>query len=378
MMNNNINCLYIHIPFCDHICSYCDFYKRIAKKEIIDKYILYLEKEILLKKDLLNNINVIYIGGGTPSSIGIDNLNLLFSILKKYISFKNLIEFSIECNPKDVSEQLILLFKENHVNRISLGIQSFNNKKLKILNRNHDKKIILNCLRLLKKNDFKNVNIDIMYGLPNDNIRLLKNDFKYLKKYNIKHVSCYSLILEQKTILYNKYLKGEFKLFDEDKESQLYYEIQKYLSKLGYNQYEISNYCLNNYECLYNLNTWNNKNYLGIGTSASYYINNRRYTNIKNLELYFKSLDNNEMMFYEEETEDKTSQMYEEIMLGLRKTEGINVKEFNKKYDCDIFSLYSNIDFLIKNNLLSLINNNLFIPKDKLYISNSIINKILG
>lgn len=377
-MNKNYNCLYIHIPFCDHICSYCDFYKRIAKKEIIDKYILYLEKEILLKKDLIKDVNIIYIGGGTPSSIGLDNLNILFNILKKYINFNNLIEFSIECNPKDISDELIYLYKNNNVNRISLGVQSFNNKKLKLLNRNHDKKIILNCLQLLKKNDFRNVNIDIMYGLPNDNIRLLKQDFKYLKKYNIKHVSCYSLILEQRTILYNKYIKGEFKLFNEDKEAKLYYQIQKHLNKLGYNQYEISNYCLNNYECLYNLNTWNNDHYLGIGTSASYYINNKRYTNIKNLDLYFKSLDDNKLLYFEEEVETTLSTMYEEIMLGLRKTEGINIINFNNKYNCDIYKQYPNINFLIKNNFLKVYNNYLFIPKDKLYISNTIINKILS
>lgn len=378
MMNNNINCLYIHIPFCDHICSYCDFYKRIAKKEIIDKYILYLDKELTLKKDLLKNINIIYIGGGTPSSIGLDNLFLLFNNLKKYINFDNLIEFSIECNPKDITNELVNLLIKNKINRISLGVQSFNNKKLKILNRNHDKKIVINCLNILKNNNFKNINVDIMYGLPNDNIRLLKNDFKYLKKYNIPHVSCYSLILEQRTILYNKYLKGEFKLFNEDKEAKLYYKIQKYLNKFNYNQYEISNYCLDNYECLYNLNTWNNNNYLGIGTSASYYIDNKRYTNIKNLDLYFKSLDENKIIYFEEEDETKESQMYEEIMLGLRKTKGINIINFNNKYGCDIFIQYPNINYLIKNNFLCLNNNQLFIPSNKLYISNTIINKILS
>lgn len=380
-MINNIPCLYIHIPFCDHICSYCDFYKRIAKEEVINKYVLYLEKELILKSQdgLLKNINTIYIGGGTPSCIGLNNLNILFSILKKYIDFNNINEFSIECNPKDISNELIKLFKDNKVNRISLGVQSFNNKKLKLLNRNHDKKIILNSLQLLKQNDFSNVNIDIMYGLPNDNIRLLKQDFKYLKKYNIKHVSCYSLILEPRTILYNKYKQGNFKLFNEDKEAKLYYQIQSILFKLGYNQYEISNYCLKGYECFYNLNTWNNNNYLGIGTSASYYINNKRYTNIKNLNSYFESLDQNKMLYFEEEVETKESKMYEEIMLGLRKICGINIINFNNKYNCDILNEYPNINFLIKNDLLKLDeNNNLFIPFNKLYISNTIINKILS
>ena len=379
MMNNNLTNLYIHIPFCDHICAYCDFYKRVAKKELITKYIIYLEKELILKKNLLNNINVIYIGGGTPSSIGIDNLQILFKILQKYINFNNLIEFSIECNPKDISHELITLFKNNKVNRISLGIQSFNDEKLKLLNRNHNKKIAINSLKILNEMNFNNINIDIMYGLPNDNIDILIDDFSFLKQYNIKHVSCYSLILEPKTILYHKYLKGQFEIFDEDKEANLYYLIQNHLESLGYKQYEISNFSLPNYQCHYNLNTWDNNNYLGIGTSASYYIDNKRYTNIKNIDSYFESLDHNNLLYFEEEVENKESKMYEEIMLGLRKTTGININNFNNKYNCNIYEIYPNISFLLDNKFLSLdTNNNLFIPKDKLYISNTIINKILS
>lgn len=378
MMNKSIiNNLYIHIPFCDHICSYCDFYKRIAKKELINKYILYLQKEMELKKDLLKNINIIYIGGGTPSCIGLDNLKILFNSLKQYINFNNLIEFSIECNPIDITDSFIHLLKENNINRISLGIQSFNNKKLKVLNRNHTKKVAIHSLILLKKHNFNNINIDIMYGLPNDNFYLLKQDFKYLRKYNIKHISCYSLILEPKTILYQKYLNNNFKLFDEDKESKLYYQIKKYLQKHNYNQYEISNFCIPSYECKYNLNTWSNNEYLGIGTSASYYVNGIRYTNIKNIEKYFNSLDNNQLIYFELIEESNESKMYEEIMLGLRKITGIDINKFNSKYNCDIFQVYPNINNLIKYNFLTRKNENLFIPNDKLYISNTIINKIL-
>lgn len=378
MMTNKITNLYIHIPFCDHICSYCDFYKRIANKDLINKYINYLYKELELKKKYLKDINIIYIGGGTPSCIGIDNLKLLFDFIGNFINLNNLIEFSIECNPLDITDEFINLLMYYKVNRISLGVQSFNNKKLKILNRNHNKRTIISALKLLNKHNFININIDIMYGLPKDNFKLLKNDFKYLHKFKIKHVSCYSLILEPKTILYQKYLKGDFKLFDEDQESKLYYQIQKYLHKLNYNQYEISNFCLPGYECKYNLNTWSNNKYLGIGTSASYYIDDVRYTNIKNLNQYFQGIDNRELVYYEVSNETNYSKMYEEIMLGLRKTNGINTIDFNIKYDCDIFKQYPNIEYLINNQLLIFDNNNLFIPDHKLYISNAIINKILN
>lgn len=377
MMNNDLNFLYIHIPFCDHICSYCDFYKKIAKQETISKYIDYLDKELTLKQKHLNNIIGIYIGGGTPSSIGIDNLKKLFNYLNKYINLKELKEFSIECNPKDVNKELIILFKDNNVNRLSLGIQSFNNKKLKFLNRNHTKKDAINCIKLLRKLNFKNFNVDIMYGLPKDSKNKIQKDLKILKKFNVKHISCYSLILEEKTMLYNKYLKNEFKLFNEDEEAKIYYSIQNFLTKHNYKQYELSNFSKENYECLYNINTWNNLHYLGIGTSASYYINNKRYTNIKNLNSYFEALDNNKLVYDEEILLNKDDIIFEEIMLGLRKTEGFNYKNINKKYNVDVFKTFPNIDFLLKNNLLIKNETNIFIPHNKLYISNTIINKVL-
>lgn len=377
-MNNDLTCLYIHIPFCDHICSYCDFYKKIAKKEVINKYISYLEKELILKKQYLNNIKTIYIGGGTPSCIGIFNLKLLLAILKRYINFNEVNEFSIECNPIDITTELVNLLKNHQVNRISLGVQSTNDNKLKFLNRNHTKKDVINCLKILKNENFNNINIDLMYGLPNDNFSLIKKDLNLIKKFdNIKHVSCYSLILEEKTILFNMYQNNEFKLFNEDKEAKIYYKIQKYLKKLKFNQYEISNFCKEGYECLYNLNTWNNNKYLGIGASASYYIDNKRYTNIKNIDKYFDSLDNNKMAYYEEEIETINSKIYEEIILGLRKTKGINVAEFKRKYNFDLLFKYPSISYLLENDFLKLENNFLYIPSDKLYISNTIINKIV-
>lgn len=374
---NKIFPLYVHIPFCDHICSYCDFYKMIAKEEVIKKYISYLDKELILKEKYLNDVNVIYIGGGTPSSIGIKNLKTIFDILKKHIK-NEIIEFSIECNPKDITDELILLFKKYNINRVSLGIQSLNNDKLKLMRRNHNKKDVIRCLKLFKLYNFKNFNIDLIYGFPNDDFKKIKYDIKKISKYKPTHFSCYSLILEPKTILYKLYNENKFELFNDDEEATLYYQIQKYLNKLGYTQYEISNFSKPNYECVYNLNTWNNLNYLGIGASASYYINNKRYTNVKNLNKYFESIDKKEVALDEEEVIDFETNINEEIILGLRKINGINVSSFNKKFNVNIFDYYKNINFLLENNLLEFKNNQLKIKDNKLYISNSIINKIIG
>lgn len=377
-MMNKIKSLYIHIPFCDHICSYCDFYKMLSNNDTVSKYIQYLEKELILKKQYLNDIEHIFIGGGTPSSIGAHNLQFLFDSLKKHLDFTQIVEFSIECNPKDITNELVSLFKQNGVNRISLGIQSLNNKKLKLLNRNHNKKDVLNALKIIKNNNFHNYNVDIMYGLPGDSFKLVRKDINILKKFKNTHFSCYSLILEERTILYNKYLKGDFKPFNEDKEAKLYYKIQKFLEKNKYMQYETSNFCIQGHECLYNLNTWKNQKYLGIGTSASYYIDNKRFTNIRNIKKYFNFLDNKEENLYIEEYEiDTETMMFEEIMLGLRLNEGVNILKFEEKYNFNIFKKFPNINFLINNNLLEHKNDKIYIPKNKMYISNSIINKIL-
>lgn len=369
--------LYIHIPFCDHICTYCDFYKMIAKKEVISKYIKYLEKELTLKKDYLDNIENIYIGGGTPSSIGIDNLNNLFIALSEFINLNNVKELSMEFNPKDVNDEVVDLISKYHVNRISLGVQSLNKRKLSLMGRNHNKKDVFNAIKTLQKKFIFNINVDLLYAFPRDDFRGIKKDINTLIKKNITHFSCYSLILEEKTILYHKYLNNEFKPFDSDKEAKLYYKIQKYLNKKRYYQYEISNFAKKGFECQYNLNTWNNGKYLGIGASANYYINDKRYDNFHNLNKYFNALDNNEAYFNVIEI-NKNDQMYEEIMLGLRKNKGINVNEFYKKYQISISDKYPYIKELINNQFLKLEGNQLFIPSDKLYISNSIIYKVLN
>lgn len=369
--------LYIHIPFCDHICTYCDFYKMIAKKEVIVKYINYLEKELELKKDYLENIENIYIGGGTPSSIGIDNLNNLFITLSKYIDLNKIKEFSMEFNPTDVNEDIINLSIKYHVNRISLGVQSLNSDKLALMGRNHNKNDVIKAIKTLQKKFIFNINVDLIYAFPKDDFRGIKKDIKTLIKEDIKHFSCYSLILEEKTILYHKYLRNEFTPFDSDKEAKLYYNIQKYLHKKKYYQYEISNFAKEGFECQYNLNTWNNCKYLGIGASANYYIDNKRYDNFHNLNKYFDALDNNKQYFNVIEI-NKNEQMYEEIMLGLRKTNGINIETFYEKYQITIFNQYPHIKELMENQFLVLKDKQLFIPFNKLYISNSIIYKVLN
>lgn len=382
MNNQKIKSLYIHIPFCDHICVYCDFYKMISKEEEKEKYVNYLLKELEIKKDLLNDIETIYLGGGTPSNLNHNLLDKLLLGLSKYINFNNLKEFTIECNPVDVNQKLIDIIIKYNINRISLGVQSFNDLKLKYLKRNHTQKIILNAINLLHSNNLFNINCDLIYGLEIkndfiDNLDVIKNDLDFIIKYNIPHISCYTLIVEDKTIL-NKFIKEmKYKPLDDDLEADLFDFINKYLKEFNYNHYEISNYAKEGFCSIHNLRYWNNEYYLGLGANASYYYDNTRFTNINNLKKYYYGIDNLNLEYLEKIKLDKEDQMYEEVMLGLRKLEGINKNNFLKKYNCDIINVYKGIIPLIKQGILIDDGENIKVKEDKIYILNDILLSIL-
>lgn len=382
MIKRKIESLYIHIPFCDHICIYCDFYKMIAKVDEKERYITYLIKELHLKKDLLKNIKTVYLGGGTPSNLPINLLEKLFIELNKFIDLSLLKEFTIECNPIDINQNLINLIKKYHINRVSLGVQSFNDLKLSYLKRNHTKEIAINAIKNLQENDIYNINCDFIYGLNLkdqfvDNIEIIKNDLDIAISLNIPHISAYTLIIEDKTIL-NKFIKeNKYQEMNGDIEADIYDYINQYLKDNNYQHYEVSNYALEGYQSTHNLTYWNNDYYLGLGANASYYYDNTRFTNINNLKLYYQGIDNLNLVYSFKEKLSKDDIIYEEVMLGLRKNMGVNKNNFFKRFNCDIISVYNNISKLIENKILVDDGENIFVREDKMYILNEILREIL-
>lgn len=382
MIKRKIESLYIHIPFCDHICIYCDFYKMIAKVDEKERYITYLIKELHLKKDLLKNIKTVYLGGGTPSNLPINLLEKLFIELNKFIDLSLLKEFTIECNPIDINQNLINLIKKYHINRVSLGVQSFNDLKLSYLKRNHTKEIAINAIKNLQENDIYNINCDFIYGLNLkdqfvDNIEIIKNDLDIAISLNIPHISAYTLIIEDKTIL-NKFIKeNKYQEMNGDIEADIYDYINQFLKDNNYQHYEVSNYALEGYQSTHNLTYWNNDYYLGLGANASYYYDNTRFTNINNLKLYYQGIDNLNLVYSFKEKLNKDDIMYEEVMLGLRKNMGVNKNNFFKRFNCDIISVYNNISKLIENKILVDDGENIFVREDKMYILNEILREIL-
>lgn len=355
-----IKSCYVHIPFCKNICSYCDFCKNYYDELMVDNYLDNLKKEI--SKSYKNQVlDTLYIGGGTPSSLSKNNLNKLINILELF-KLNNSYEFTFECNYEDINEELLDLLKNNKVNRISIGIQTFNDKFSKVLNRDINKKEMIEKINLTKKY-FSNINIDLMYALPGESVDDLKKDLEIIKMLDVPHISTYALIIEEHTNLKLQSIKETC----DDIQNKMYYLIVNYLKNNGYNHYELSNFAKEKYESRHNLTYWNNDNYYGFGAGASGFIDNIRYDNTKSVFKYNAGITK----VYEEKL-NINELMKDEVMLSLRKTSGINKDIFYKKYN---ILLEDAFDYrkLVRNNVLTENSKNVYIKEDKLFVSNEII-----
>ena len=348
-----IESCYIHIPFCNQICSYCDFCKMYANDELINKYLNALSNEIdtYYTND---NLKTIYIGGGTPSSLEKEELDYLFDILNNLKKDQEC-EFTFECNLNDIDEFLLSYLKDKGVNRISIGVESFDKKVLKILGREYNFNI-KDRIDLAKKY-FSNINIDLIYGIKGQTINDLKKDLQKFIELNVPHISIYSLILEDNTIL----KINNYEEIDEDLNREMYDYICKFLKENNYNHYEISNFSKEGYESIHNLNYWNNGKYYGFGLGASGYIDDIRYTNTRSITKYINS-----KYRYIMETITKKIDMENFMILGLRKTNGVSNKEFYKRYN-------KNIKDVFNTNKLNKKRDYYYIDESNLYISNYIL-----
>ena len=360
-----VSSIYIHIPFCTHICSYCAFTKQYYNSNLVSNYLKSLKKEVI-NNYKNEEIKTIYIGGGTPSSLNLMELKELLEITKLFNKSSNL-EFTIEVNPENIDKEKLELFKKYGINRISMGVESTINKNLKYLGRNHDFSLVKEKIKLMRKLGFNNINIDLIYALPCENLNDLKDDLNNIISLNVEHISTYSLMIEPHTLIYINKEKN----IDEEIDYEMYKLICDTLKSNNYNHYEISNFSKLGYESKHNLVYWNNEHYYGFGLSASGYIDNIRYTNTKILNKY---INNN---IREEEILNEKDKISYELILGFRKIQGINKNDFYNKYKIDIHDLY-NIKDLLKNNDLIEFNDYIYINYDKIYIENNILINFVG
>ncbi len=349
----NVGSMYIHIPFCNKICNYCDFSKMYYKKEWVVSYL----KELMLEIDSSYNndiLSTLYVGGGTPSCLAMNELKALFNKINTF-PFSDDYEFTFECNLEDINDELMAFLKKNRVNRLSIGVESFNKRLLDVLGRSYNFDI-REKISLAKKY-FDNINVDLIFGVYSETLDDLKEELDNFLSLDVKHISLYSLILENNTVLKSK----EYKELTDDLQSDMYKMIIDVLKKNGFIHYEISNFCKEGYHSRHNMAYWNNENYYGFGLGASGYLSNVRYSNTRSINRYLKH-----GYRYEEDILSRKETMENEMILGLRKVEGVNKERFYKKYNCEIddvfdtYKLSSNKDFY-------------FIDEDKLFISNSIL-----
>lgn len=363
--------LYIHIPFCKQRCFYCDFPTFSGKDHLREEYVDALIKEIR-DKCTKYLIKTIFIGGGTPSYLGENELEKLLKTVSELNLSKN-IEYSMECNPGTVNEEKLKIMKKYGVNRISFGLQSCNDELLKNIGRIHTFKEFLENYKLARKIGFDNINIDLMYALPNHKKEEWKESLDKIISLNPSHISAYSLILEEGTKLHEMYDNEEFSLLDEDTDIEMYnYTINK-LKENGYNQYEISNYSKEYKECKHNIIYWKCDNYLGLGPGASGYIGDIRYNNISDLNEYNHKISQNIKPIEEETILSEKDKIEEFIFMGLRMNEGISLKVFKERFNISIEDIYKEpIEKLIASKLLELDKDNLKLTQKGREISNTV------
>ena len=366
--------IYIHIPFCKQKCFYCDFCSFANKNEMQGKYVETVINEIknITHKEKYT-VTTIYLGGGTPSILNPNYIKNILQEIKSSFEILDDAEITIEINPGTVNEEKLKRYKEYGINRLSIGLQSANDKILKNIGRIHDYKQFEETFFYARKCGFKNINVDLMIGLPTQAIEDVKQTLEKIIQKNPEHISVYSLIIEEGTIIEKLINENKLQLPDEETERIMYWTVVNELKENGYNQYEISNFSKKTYESKHNTNCWKQKQYIGLGTSAHSYLNKKRYSNTNNIEEYIKNIQESNISknitIHEEQTEEST--MNEYMLLGLRMIQGININEFKQKFKTDPTIKYKEIlEKLQKENLIQITKTSIKLTKQGIDFGN--------
>lgn len=346
---------YVHIPFCTQICYYCDFSKVFIKNQPVDAYLEHLIQET--RSYEIGKLRTLYIGGGTPTALSAQQLAYLLTELPKVMDLSEIEEFTIEANPGDLDPDKIAVLKESQVNRVSLGVQTFDNKMLKKIGRSHQEQDIYDNIRHLKQAGFDNISIDLIYALPGQTMDQVKENVAKAIGLDIPHMSLYSLILENHTVFMNRMRRGKLPLPKEELEAEMFEYIIEELEKAGFEHYEISNFSKPGFESRHNLVYWDNAEYYGLGAGASGYVDGIRYKNHGPIRHYLEAVEAGKARITEEHLtlEEK---MEEELFLGLRKKTGVSKARFEEKFGISFDQRYGQV-------VASLTEQGLLVPDDK-------------
>ena len=334
--------IYVHIPFCKSKCYYCDFASFADKDELIDRYVKAVKSEIYHRQSEDYIIKTIYIGGGTPSYIPEKYIEEILAMIENCFLVSNDAEITIEVNPGTVNKSKLSAYMNSGINRLSVGLQSANNELLKKIGRIHSLEDYEKTINLAQKVGFKNINTDIIIGLPDQTIYDVENAINKVVSLGINHISIYSLIVEENTKMEQMLNSKKYSLPDEEMERYMYWFAKRKLEDEGFNHYEISNFAKEGMQSKHNMDCWNQKEYLGFGSAAASYENKVRYKNIEAVNSYIKNIEENslEKNLRIEEKQTEIDEMNEFMILGLRKIKGVDVIRFKNKFLKSPFKVY--------------------------------------
>ncbi len=323
-------------------------------------------------------IETIFLGGGTPTSLSPKQLNRLLELIRKYIPLEHVTEFTSEANPDELTKEKLKVLHDGGVNRLSLGVQAFQEELLKKLGRTHSNEHVFKTIEDAKKIGFENISIDLMYGLPGQTMQQWKRTLEIAFSLQLPHYSAYSLIVEPKTIFYNLMAKRKLRLPGEDLEAEMYDLLMQQMEQQGLHQYEISNFSKKGYSSIHNQIYWDNDEYAGFGAGAHGYINGVRYSNHGPLKKYMASISNGEKPIHETHIETKQEKMEEELFLGLRKTAGVSKKHFFEKFNCSIESIYEKqLQDLQQKGLIEIGNDFIKLSRNGRFVGNEVFEEFL-
>ena len=367
--------LYIHIPFCKQKCLYCDFPSFAGKEECMLDYAAALAKEINSIKD--KKIKTIFIGGGTPTYLSLEGWEIISKSIERLDICEDL-EFTVEGNPGTFTREKLGFLKKMGVNRLSIGLQAWQDSLLKELGRIHTIEDFKQSFEIARNLGFNNINVDLMFGLPSQTLTQWLETLENVTELNPEHLSCYSLIVEEGTGFYKRFEQGTLILPDEELERSMYAKTIEYLGEKGYVQYEISNFSKNNMPCKHNLVYWELDEYIGCGAASHSYIDGLRYRNEENVEKYIEKMNAECSAIVEKRKNTFKDDMEEFMFMGLRKNLGINKNEFTQRFNKDIHSVYGEVlSKYISTGFIKESDDNIFLTFEGIELSNVIMAEFL-
>ncbi len=358
--------IYIHIPFCASRCIYCGFYSTIGRRGLQERYIKALIKEYDMRRDYLGNktIDTIYIGGGTPSLLSTENIKELTDSIGTCNN-----EFTMECNPDDITDELASTIERTNINRISMGVQTFSDKRLNFLHRRHSASQVPEAIKRLRSVGINNISIDLMFGFPGETLEEWQSDLSHAIEQNVEHISAYSLMYEEGTPLFRMMQEGKIKENDEETSAQMYEMLIDMLTHAGYEHYEISNFSKKGFHSRHNSSYWNGTHYIGLGAAAHSYDGKSRQWNVSDVEQYIYNIENG-VIPMEIEYLDEVTKYNDLITTALRTRDGINLDTLSDEQRAYITRYaHKSIDA----GLLCITDNNIHLTRKGLYVSDDVM-----